>query len=101
LGFANASCQDTYELLSSYEDAPEPKIILPTDAIIKLRAAALNRVDLSIRARLGGAVTLPHFMEVSRTRPIIDRVFPLREAYAQQHLEEGKQFDNVILRIDG
>jgi len=85
----------------SYEDAPEPKI-LPTDAIIKLRAAALNRVDLSIRRGLGGAaMTLPHFMKVSRTRPIIDRVFPLREAYAQQHLEEGKQFDNVILRIDG
>jgi hypothetical protein len=34
-----------------------------------------------------------NFMEVSRTRPIIDRVFPLTEAYAaQQHLEEGKQF---------
>jgi NADPH:quinone reductase-like Zn-dependent oxidoreductase len=40
-------------------------------------------------------------MEVSRTRPIIDQVFPLREVYAaQQRLEEGKQFGKVILRID-
>lgn len=47
----------------SYEDAPEPKIILPTDAIIKLKAAALNRIDLSIRGGLGGAdVTLPHIL---------------------------------------
>jgi NADPH:quinone reductase-like Zn-dependent oxidoreductase len=44
----------------SYEDAPEPKIILPTDAIIKLRAAALNHIDLTIRRGMGGAmVTLP------------------------------------------
>lgn len=86
----------------SYEEAPKPKIILATDAISKLRAAALNRIDLSIRHGLGDAeVTLPHFM-VSRTRPIIDRIFPLRETYAaQQRLEEGKQFGKVILRIDG
>lgn len=45
----------------NYEAAPEPKIILPTDTIIKLKAAALNRIDLSIRRGLGGAeVTLPH-----------------------------------------
>jgi NADPH:quinone reductase-like Zn-dependent oxidoreductase len=47
----------------SYEDAPEPKIILPTDAIIKLRAAALNHIDLTIRRGMGGAeVTLPHIL---------------------------------------
>jgi NADPH:quinone reductase-like Zn-dependent oxidoreductase len=47
----------------SYEEAPEPKIILPTDAIIRLKAAALNRIDLSIRRGLGGAaVTLPHIL---------------------------------------
>jgi zinc-binding alcohol dehydrogenase/oxidoreductase len=41
-------------------------------------------------------------MEVSRTRPIIDQVFPLSEARtAQQRLEEGKQFGKIILRIDG
>jgi NADPH:quinone reductase-like Zn-dependent oxidoreductase len=45
----------------SYEEAPEPKIILPTDAIIKLKAAALNHIDLSIRRGMGGTVvTLPH-----------------------------------------
>jgi NADPH:quinone reductase-like Zn-dependent oxidoreductase len=42
-----------------------------------------------------------NFMELSGTRPIIDQVFPLREAYAaQQRLEEGKQFGKVTLRID-
>jgi NADPH:quinone reductase-like Zn-dependent oxidoreductase len=59
----------------SCEEAPEPKIILPTDAIIRLKAAAINRID---------------------------RVFPLREAYAvQQCLEDGKQFGKIILGIDG
>jgi NADPH:quinone reductase-like Zn-dependent oxidoreductase len=44
-----------------YEEAPEPRIILPTDAIIKLKAAALNRIDLSIRrGSRGAAVKLPH-----------------------------------------
>jgi NADPH:quinone reductase-like Zn-dependent oxidoreductase len=47
----------------SYEEAPEPKIVLPTDAIIKLKAAALNRIDLSIRRGLGGGeITLPHIL---------------------------------------
>ena len=41
------------------------------------------------------------FMEVSRIRPTIDRVFPLTEANAaQRRLEEGKQFGKIILRID-
>jgi NADPH:quinone reductase-like Zn-dependent oxidoreductase len=45
----------------SYEEAPKPKIILPTDAIVKLKAAALNHIDLSIRRGVGGTeVTLPH-----------------------------------------
>ena len=40
------------------------------------------------------------FMEISGTKPIVDRVFPLREAAAaQQRLEEGKQFGKVVLRI--
>ena len=45
----------------TYEDAPEPQIKLPTDAIIRLKAAALNRIDLHIRRGLGGTeVALPH-----------------------------------------
>ncbi|HSF58313.1 MAG TPA: zinc-binding dehydrogenase [Candidatus Binatia bacterium] len=45
----------------NYEEAPEPKILLPTDAIIRLKAAAINRIDLSIRGGLGSMeVTLPH-----------------------------------------
>jgi NADPH:quinone reductase-like Zn-dependent oxidoreductase len=42
-----------------------------------------------------------NFMEVSRTKPIIDQVFPLREAAAaQQRMEERKQFGKIVLRID-
>jgi NADPH:quinone reductase-like Zn-dependent oxidoreductase len=45
----------------TYEEAPEPKIILPTDALIKLKAAALNHNDLSMRRGVGGTeITLPH-----------------------------------------
>jgi NADPH:quinone reductase-like Zn-dependent oxidoreductase len=43
-----------------------------------------------------------NFMEVSRTKPVVDRVFPLREAAAaQQRMEERKQFGKIVLRIDG
>ena len=45
-------------------------------------------------------VQLLSFMTVSRIKPIIDRVFPLREAAtAQRYVEEGKQFGKVVLRI--
>jgi NADPH:quinone reductase-like Zn-dependent oxidoreductase len=41
------------------------------------------------------------FMETTRTKPIIDRVFPLKEAAAaQQRLEEGKQFGKIVLRME-
>ena len=41
------------------------------------------------------------FMEVSRTKPIIDGVYPLRDAAAaQKRMEEGKQFGKIILGID-
>jgi NADPH:quinone reductase-like Zn-dependent oxidoreductase len=40
------------------------------------------------------------FMTVSQIKPIIDRVFPLKEAaIAQRYVEEGKQFGKVVLRI--
>ncbi|MBI2989224.1 MAG: zinc-binding dehydrogenase [Deltaproteobacteria bacterium] len=40
------------------------------------------------------------FMQTSRVRPIIDQVFPLKDAAAaQRRLEEGKQFGKVILEI--
>ncbi len=35
-----------------YEDAPEPKLSSPTDAVVKLRAASLNRIDILIRRGL-------------------------------------------------
>jgi NADPH:quinone reductase-like Zn-dependent oxidoreductase len=44
-----------------YEEAPEPKLITPTDAIIKLKSAAVNRSDLALRGGLSDtAVSLPH-----------------------------------------
>jgi NADPH:quinone reductase-like Zn-dependent oxidoreductase len=43
-----------------------------------------------------------NFMEVSRTKPIVDQVFPLAEAAAaQKRMEERKQFGKIVLRIDG
>lgn len=40
------------------------------------------------------------FLNVKKIRPIIDSVFPLREAAAaQRYLEEGKQFGKVVLNI--
>lgn len=40
------------------------------------------------------------FMQASRVRPIIDQIFPLKEAAAaQRRLEEGKQFGKVVLQI--
>lgn len=40
------------------------------------------------------------FMQASRVRPIIDQIFPLKEAAAaQRRLEEGKQFGKIVLEI--
>ena len=42
-----------------------------------------------------------NFMETSRTKPIVDQVFPLGDAAAaQKRLEEGKQFGKILLRMD-
>jgi NADPH:quinone reductase-like Zn-dependent oxidoreductase len=42
-----------------------------------------------------------NFMEVSRTKPVIDQVFPLREAAAaQRRMEERRQFGKILLRIE-
>jgi NADPH:quinone reductase-like Zn-dependent oxidoreductase len=41
------------------------------------------------------------FLKASGIKPIIDRIFPLKDAAAaQQRLEEGKQFGKIVLRID-
>ncbi|HYY25085.1 MAG TPA: zinc-binding dehydrogenase [Candidatus Udaeobacter sp.] len=41
------------------------------------------------------------FMEITGTKPIIDRIFSLREAAAaQERLEKGKQFGKIVLRTD-
>jgi NADPH:quinone reductase-like Zn-dependent oxidoreductase len=41
------------------------------------------------------------FVAASRTRPVIDRIFPLADAaLAQKRMEEGKQFGKIVLRID-
>jgi NADPH:quinone reductase-like Zn-dependent oxidoreductase len=42
------------------------------------------------------------FMAVKKIRPIVDRIFPLKDAAAaQRYLEAGKQFGKVVLRIPG
>jgi NADPH:quinone reductase-like Zn-dependent oxidoreductase len=40
------------------------------------------------------------FLNASRIKPVIDRIFPLREAAdAQRRMEDGKQFGKIVLRI--
>lgn len=40
------------------------------------------------------------FMRTSQTRPIVDQLFPLKEAAAaQRRLEEGRQFGKIVLQI--
>jgi NADPH:quinone reductase-like Zn-dependent oxidoreductase len=42
-----------------------------------------------------------NFMEASRTKPVVDLVFPLGDAAAaQKRLEDGKQFGKILLRMD-
>jgi NADPH:quinone reductase-like Zn-dependent oxidoreductase len=42
-----------------------------------------------------------NFMERSQTKPMIDQVFPLKEASgAHQRLEAGKQFGKIVLCMD-
>lgn len=42
------------------------------------------------------------FMRNARIRPILDQLFPLKEARAaQQRMEEGKQFGKIVLQING
>ena len=46
-----------------YEEVEEPKISFPTEAVVQLKAAALNRIDLLNRAGLTGiGVALPHIL---------------------------------------
>jgi len=43
---------------------------------------------------------LINFLNISGINPIIDRVFPLKDAAtAQKYVEDGKQFGKVVLRI--
>jgi NADPH:quinone reductase-like Zn-dependent oxidoreductase len=46
-----------------YEDSPEPKLARPTDAIVKLKAASLNHIDIWNRRGLTGIeVPFPHIL---------------------------------------
>jgi NADPH:quinone reductase-like Zn-dependent oxidoreductase len=46
-----------------YEEAPDPKLIAPTDAIVKLKAASVNDIDIGIRRGLSNTkVRFPHIL---------------------------------------
>jgi NADPH:quinone reductase-like Zn-dependent oxidoreductase len=46
-----------------YEDTPEPKIISPGEVIVKLKAAALNHIDIWTRLGVPGmAIPMPHIL---------------------------------------
>lgn len=43
-----------------------------------------------------------NFLSVSKTKPIIDHVFTLKDAaHAQRRMEERKHFGKIVLRMDG
>lgn len=43
-----------------------------------------------------------NFIAASKTKPIVDRIFELKDAaQAHQRLETGKSFGKIVLRIDG
>jgi len=47
-------------------------------------------------------IELLQFLKVSQSRPIIDRVFPLKDAaHAQRRMAERKHFGKIVLRMDG
>lgn len=59
---------------------------------------------LKIFGTTGGSHTefrqLLSFMEVSRHKPVIDQVFPLKDAkWAQQRMQGGQQFGKIVLRV--
>lgn len=46
-----------------YEDAPDPKLTAPTDAIVKLKAASVNDIDIGIRRGLTSTnLRFPHVL---------------------------------------
>jgi NADPH:quinone reductase-like Zn-dependent oxidoreductase len=46
-----------------YEDAAEPKLIEADEVIVKLRAAAINHIDIWNRLGATGiALTMPHIL---------------------------------------
>ncbi|MBI5375348.1 MAG: zinc-binding dehydrogenase [Candidatus Schekmanbacteria bacterium] len=45
--------------------------------------------------------SLLQFMNATGTKPIVDRVFPLKDAaIAQKHMEEAKQFGKIVLQTE-
>jgi NADPH:quinone reductase-like Zn-dependent oxidoreductase len=46
-----------------YEDAEEPKVTAPTEAVVQLKAAALNHIDIwTRRGETGMAIPFPHIL---------------------------------------
>jgi zinc-binding alcohol dehydrogenase/oxidoreductase len=71
--------------------------------------AALHRLWWRELTVLGSTMGTPadfqgayDLIAAGQARPVVDRVFPLSEAAAaHEHLESGKQFGKVVLRIPG
>lgn len=56
-----------------YEEVPEPKLGSPTEVIVRLRAAALNRIDLLNRAGLTGIeISFPHILGADGAGTVVD-----------------------------
>ena len=56
-----------------YEDAPDPQITAPFDVIVKLKAAALNHIDIWVRlGATGMQIPLPHILGADGAGIVID-----------------------------
>ena len=72
-----------------YEDTPEPRLSFPTDAVVKLRAASLNRIDILIRRGLtGNEASLPRILGTDGAGVV---------AEVGKEVENIKQGDSVCL----
>jgi len=71
----------------------------PTDDIAAIFSKQLKIYGSTLGSRQEFRQLLS-FLPVSRIKPIIDSIFPLRDAaLAQQRVETGQQFGKVVLRI--
>jgi NADPH:quinone reductase-like Zn-dependent oxidoreductase len=85
---------------------PEPK---PSEALICLRTASLNRVDPAVgsdeqkvetdQVACQASFTLMDLIVTGKLHAALNQSFPLKDAAAQEQLEKGEKFGKITLDI--